>query len=210
MYTIWQAGGSGQMSEFPIGSVGHSLGQMVGVWHDKITLYQLDGTPLNDDTEAGSGTPGASPFENLVYISFDGSKFALTNVHIAGRPPIAKTFTGAMRDNLLVFDPLGPGAYENVGMSGGPGILTFNAQRLGPGCDIYMEPDFIMLTSPTTRIRHTVLYRGGEAVRTLTARGQKLSNDSSCRHPLDPRGLDGAVHGETFSSMIWSHLAPPL
>ena len=194
------------MSKFVQGSVGHSLEQMAGVWHDHITLYHLDGTPLSDDTEAGSGTPGASPFENLVYISFDGDKFALTNVHIAGRPPIAKTFTGKMRDGLMVFDPLGPGAYQNVGMSGGPGILTFNAQTLGPGCDIYMEPDFIMLTSPTTRIRTTVLYRGGQAVRTLTACGVKLSNDASRRHSLDPRGVVGDVHGATFSSDIWKHL----
>lgn len=195
------------MTEFEVGSVGHNLAQMAGVWHDHITLYHLDGTPLNDDTEAGSGTPGASPFENLVYISFDGQAFSLTNVHIAGRPPISKTFTGKMRDGLMVFDPLGRGAYENVGMSGGTGVLTFNAQHLGPGCNVYMEPDFIMLTSETTRIRHTVLYRDGSAVRTLTARGVKLCNDTKVRHPLDPRGPDGNVHGPTFSSNIWSHLS---
>ncbi len=197
------------MTELVHGSVGHSLQAMAGVWRDHITLYHLDGTPLDDDTQAGSGTPGASPFENLVYISFDGYNFALTNVHIAGRPMSAKTFTGKMRDGLMVFDPLGPGAYENVGMSGGPGILTFNAQYLGPGCDIYMEPDFIMQTSAATRVRHTVLYRGGQAVRTLTAHGVKLSDDASIRHHLDPRGSEGPVHGETFSSSIWSHLLKP-
>jgi hypothetical protein len=69
-----------------------------------------------------------------------------------------------------------------------------------------MEPDFIMLTSPTTRVRHTVLYRGGIAVRTLTARGDKLSDDASKRHALDPRGADGPVHEESFSSTIWEHL----
>jgi hypothetical protein len=194
------------MINFKVGSVGHNLSQMVGVWHDQISLFHLDGAPLSDDTQAGSGTPGASPFENLVYISFDGQAFSLTNIHIAGRPPIAKTFTGRMRDGLMVFDPLGSGAYENVGMSGGPGILTFNAHHLGPGCDIYMEPDFIMLTSETTRIRHTVLYRDGSAVRTLTARGMKLTDDPSVRHALDPRGSEGEVHGPTFSSEIWSHL----
>jgi hypothetical protein len=188
------------------GDVAQTLAAMAGVWHDRITLYHLDGTPLGDDTQAGSGTPGASPFENLVYISFDGAAMALTNVHIAGRPPIAKTFRANMRDGLLVFDRLGVGAYENIGMSGGPGILTFNAPALDRACEVYMEPDFIILTSPTTRVRHTVLYRGGVAVRTLTARGDKLSDDASTRHPLDPRGADGPVHEESFSSTIWAHL----
>ena len=194
------------MIDFAPGTVGHNLFQLVGVWRDHITLYHLDGTALSDDTEAGSGTPGASPFENLVYISFDGAAFALTNVHLKERPLSAKTFTGGMRDGLMVFDPLGPGAYENIGMSGGVGILTFKAQHLGPGCDVYMEPDFIMLTGPDTRIRHTVLYRNGKAVRTLTARGIRLSEDASKRHTLDPRGPEGDVHGPTFSSSIWSHL----
>jgi hypothetical protein len=186
--------------------VGATLAAMAGVWHDKITLYHLDGTPLSDDTEAGSGTPGASPFENLVYISFDGDRFALTNVHIAGRPVSAKTFRGGMRDGLMVFDSLGDGAFENVGVSGGPGILTFNALQLGPACEVYMEPDFIILLSPTQRVRHTVLYRDGIAVRTLTARGEKLSDNSSVRHQLDPRPLDEPIHMPTFSASIWSHL----
>jgi hypothetical protein len=188
------------------GDVATTLLSMAGVWHDRIVLYHLDGTPLENDTKAGSGTPGSSPFENLVYISFDGQDFALTNVHIAGRPPIAKTFRGKMRDGLLVFDRLGKGAYENVGMSGGPGILTFNAPALDNACEVYMEPDFIIMTSPTTRVRHTVLYREGKAVRTLTAKGEKISHDASARHALDPRGPDGPVHGETFSSTIWEHL----
>lgn len=188
------------------GDVAQTLSAMAGVWHDKITLYHLDGTPLDDDTQAGSGTPGASPFENLVYISFDGHNFALTNVHIKGRPLSAKTFRGKMVDGLMVFDALGDGAFENVGMSGGPGILTFNARQLGKACEVYMEPDFIILTGPQQRVRHTVLYRGGLAVRTLTARGHKLSDDATHRHPLDPRGPIGAVHEETFTSTIWRHL----
>jgi hypothetical protein len=194
------------MSKANQGDVGDTLRAMAGVWRDKITLYHLDGTPLDDDTQAGSGTPGASPFENLVYISFDGDQFALTNVHIAGRPTSAKTFRGRMRDGLMVFDSLGVGAFENVGVSGGPGILTFNALKLGSACEVYMEPDFIILLSPTQRVRHTVLYRGGVAVRTLTARGEKLSDDASVRHPLDPRPPGEPIHGDTFSATIWSHL----
>jgi hypothetical protein len=191
---------------FPIGSVGYNLMLLRGTWHDHIELYNLDGTPLDDDSSAGSGSPGPGPFDNLVYIDFDGQNLSLTNVHIRGREASAKTFTGKMRDDLLVFDPLGPGAYENVGMSGGPGILTFNARKLGAATDTYMEPDFIMLTAPGERVRHTVLYREGEAVRTLTAKGTRLLPTCDERHHLDPRGSGGPVHEPAFQSPIWQHL----
>jgi hypothetical protein len=191
---------------FPVGSVGYNLMLLRGTWHDHIELYKLDGSPLDDDSSAGSGSPGPGPFENLVYIDFDGARLKLTNVHTRGREPSAKTFCGSLQDDLLVFDPLGPGAYENVGMSGGPGILTFNARRLGQATDVYMEPDFIMLTAPGERVRHTVLYRHGEAVRTLTARGTRLSASCDQRHSLDVRGEQGPVHETPFSSTIWSHL----
>lgn len=195
------------MKQFPIGSVGHTLMQMHGVWHDYIELYELDGRHLSDDTNAGSGTPGASPFENLVYIDFDGENFKLTNVHFKGRPLDAKTFSGRLIDGLLVFDELGPGAFRNVGMSGGPGILTFNADRVEKACEIYMEPDFIYLISPNERLRHTVLYRDAVATRTLTARGHRLSPSCAKRLDIDPRGSDGPVHDEPFVTQIWSELA---
>jgi len=195
------------MKQFPLGSVGHTLQQMRGVWHDYVELFELDGSPLRDDTKAGSGTPGSSPFENLVYLDFDDERFWLTNVHYKGRPPDAKTFTGRLVDGLLVFDELGKGAFRNVGMSGGPGILTFNAERVGRACEIYMEPDFIYLLGAGQRIRHTVLYRNGVATRTLTARGFRLSPDCSRRLEIDPRGLDGPVHGERYVSQIWSELS---
>lgn len=198
---------SGQQPVFPVGSVGYNLMLLRGTWHDHIELYNLDGTPLADDSAAGSGSPGPGPFDNLVYIDFDGARLWLTNVHLRGREPGAKTFTGAMQDDLLVFDPLGPGAYQNIGMSGGPGILTFNARRLVEASGVYMEPDFIMLTAPGERVRHTVLYRHGKAVRTLTAKGTRLWPTCDSRHPLDPRGSDGPVHEQPFSSTIWSHLA---
>ena len=191
---------------FPIGSVGYNLMLLRGTWHDQVELFHLDGRPLEDDTNAGSGTPGPSPFDNLVYLDFDGQHLKLTNVHFRGRKPSAKTFTGQLRDNLLVFDPLGPGAYENIGVSGGVGILTFNARRLGQACDVYMEPDFIMLTAPGQRVRHTVLYRDGIATRTLTARGNRLSPTCDRRHTLDPRGSEGPVHESPFRAGIWKHL----
>jgi hypothetical protein len=188
---------------FPIGSVGYNLMLMRGTWHDHVETYHLDGRPLGNDTDAGSGTPGPSPFDNLVYIDFDGRCLKLTNVHFRGREPVGKTFTGELKDDLLVFDPLGDGAYENIGMSGGPGILTFNARQLDKACDVYMEPDFIVLTAPGERIRHTVLYRNGVATRTLTAKGTRLSPTCDKRHDIDPRGPDGDVHGEAFKATIW-------
>ena len=142
-----------------------------------------------------------------MYIEFDGERLKLTNVHMRGRAMSAKTFTGRMRDGLLVFDLLGPGAYENVGMSGGPGILTFAPREFGKATAIYMEPDFIAMTGDGERVRHTVLYRDSVAVRTLTARGRRLSRRCDVRHEWDPRGPDGPVHEEPFNANIWSNLA---
>lgn len=189
---------------FPIGSVGYNLMLLRGTWHDHVELFELDGQPLGEDTAAGS--PGPSPFENIVYIDFDGERLTLTNVHLRGRALSAKTFTGQLRDGLLVFDSLGPGAYENVGMSGGPGVLTFTARQLGKATDVYIEPDFIVVTAPGQRTRHTVLYRNGVAIRTLTAKGTRLAPTCDTRHELDPRGADGPVHEEPFQADIWSHL----
>jgi len=189
---------------FPVGSVGHNLMQLRGTWHDHVELFELDGQVLTEDSKAGS--PGSSPFENLVYIDFDGDVLRLTNVHLKGRQASAKTFIGRMTGDLLVFDSLGPGAYENVGVSGGPGILTFTARTLDRATEVYMEPDFIIITAPGKRTRHTVLYRGGKAIRTLTAIGERLSLACDSRHAMDPRGLDGPVHEQAFQSEIWAHL----
>ncbi len=191
-------------SNYPVGSVAHNLLQLHGIWHDHIDLFELDGQSLADDPQ--SGTPGAGPFENLVYIDFDGTELKLTNVHLRGREPSAKTFSGRMQDDVFVFDSLGPGGYENIGVSGGPGILTFTARTLGEATDVYMEPDFIIQTAPDRRTRHTVLYRNGQAIRTLTAVGKRLTDSCDSRHELDPRGTDGPVHEEPFQSTIWSHL----
>lgn len=187
------------------GTVKENLEAMHGVWHDVIELFDLDGTPLSEDK--ASGSPGKSPFENLVYFDFDGTKLSLTNVHIKGRPPAARTFTAGLIDGVLVFDSLGPGAFENIGVSGGPGVLTFNARVIDEASQVYQEPDFIYQPSPDTRIRHTVLYRDAVAVRTLTAHGSRLAADCRERHALDPRGADGPVHEAPMEATIWSHLA---
>lgn len=188
----------------PVGSVIHNLMRMRGTWHDQVELFELDGRPLADDTTLGSGTPGASPFDVLAYVDFDGQVLKVTNVWFRGRPIGAKTFSGRIRDNLLVFDPLGPGAPEIVGMSGGPGILTFNNLAIDQSCSIYMEPDFILLLGASERLRHTVLYAGGVARRTLTARGVRLDPTCDRRHPIDPRGSDGPVHGPAYSTDVWA------
>ncbi len=189
---------------FPIGSVGYNLMLMRGIWHDHVETYHLDGSPMSDDAKAG--TPGPSPFDNLVYIDFDGQRLTLTNVHLRGRVLSAKTFSGELKDGVMVFDALGPGAYENIGMSGGPGVLTFACREYNKATEVYSEPDFIVLTAPGERIRHTVLYSHGVAVRTLTARGTRLLPTCEKRHPIDPRGSEGPVHEEPFSATIWEHL----
>ena len=196
------------MSEpaFPAGSVAQNMMLLRGVWHDHVELFHLTGEPLADDTDAGSGTPGASPFDNLVYVDFDGQRLLLTNVHFRGRPAMAKTFAARLIDDVLVFDALGPGAYENIGVSGGPGILSFVPRVLDRATEVYAEPDFIMLLCEGQRIRHTVLYRNGRATRSLTARGVRLSTECRERHSLDPRGPDGPIHEQPFVSGIWSHL----
>lgn len=191
----------------PIGSVIHNLMRMRGTWHDQVELFELDGRPLSDDTALGSGTPGASPFDVLAYVDFDGARLTVTNVWFRGRPVGAKTFTGFVRDDLLVFDPLGPGAPEVIGMSGGPGVLTFNNAVIDNSCATYMEPDFILLLGASERLRHTVLYTGGIARRTLTARGVRLDPTCDRRHALDPRGADGPVHGPQYSTNVWAGLS---
>ena len=69
---------------FAAGSVGHSLLQMCGVWHDHCEVFSPSGEPLAADTL--SGTPGASPWDNLVYVDFDGENYVQTNVTFKGRP----------------------------------------------------------------------------------------------------------------------------
>lgn len=190
--------------DFPIGSVGYNLNLLRGTWHDRVETFGLDGQPMSDDSAAG--TPGPSPFDNLVYFDFDGQRLTLTNIPFSARKPVAKTFGAELRDDVLYFDPLGPGAYQNIGVSGGPGILNLVPATLGDATNAYMEPDVIVVTSPGTRIRHTVLYRGGHVVRTLTARGTRLTDGCLSRHALDPRGNDGPVHGELVQATVWQHL----
>lgn len=178
---------------FPPGSVGHALSLMGGIWHDHIEAFNLDGSPLAHDP--WSGMAGDTPFDNLVYIDFDGENYWQTNVTFSGRPFHARSFTAKLVNGILYFDKLGPEAPQHVGISGGVGVLWFLAQQnTAEPLSRYSEPDCITLDGFGRRTRMTALYRNGLVVRTLTAKGVRLSPIAATRHPLDPRGLDGPVH----------------
>ena len=176
----------------PVGSVGHTLSRMVGVWHDRVEIYSPSGELLSQDP--ASGTPGAAPFENLVYVSFDGVRYTQTNVAFRGRPLAVRTFSGRLEDGVLRFDSLGTDDPGHIGVSGGPGVLFFVAQELGQATQRYCEPDCVRLLGTSERTRTTVLYRGGRVVRTLTANGVRIAPTADQRVAWDPRGTFGPVH----------------
>lgn len=180
-----------KLSSFPIGSVGYNLCLMRGVWHDKLEMFELDGTPRFDDKQGGQ--PGASPFENLVYIDFDGENYRQTNVTFRGRPVHVRSFEGKLIEGILQFNKLGDGDGGHIGVSGGVGVLIFSPRIIDDSWMRYSEPDFIRIDG-NTRTRHTMLYRDGKLVRTLKVEGFRLSPVADKRMPFDPRGADGDVH----------------
>lgn len=93
------------MNVFPPSSVGHHLLRMRGVWHDHVEIFGLDGTPLAADTWAGAA--GAVPFDNLVYIDFDGVTYRQTNVTFRGRPLHVRSFQGTLRGGRAVLRQAG-------------------------------------------------------------------------------------------------------
>ena len=176
---------------FPIGTVGYNLMLMRGVWHDRLEMFEIDGTPRFDDTQGGK--PGVSPFENLVYIDFDGENFRQTNVTFRGRPIHVRSFEGKLIDGVLHFDKLGANDPGHIGVSGGIGVLIFAPKLIDESWMRYSEPDFICVKG-NSRTRHTMLYRDGKLVRTLSVVGHRLSPIPDKRMPFDPRGADGDVH----------------
>jgi hypothetical protein len=186
---------------FAPGTVGHTLGAMVGTWHDRVEVFALDGTPLPADTRSGS--PGPAPWENLVYIDFDGEQYRQTNVTVKGRPLQVRTFTGRLVEGVLFFDRLGPEDPQHVGVSGGPGIVCFVARRITNAWARYAEPDVIRLLGPNERSRTTILYRDGGLVRTLTAFGVRVSPTAHRRLDWDPRGAGGEVHAMSSESEVF-------
>jgi hypothetical protein len=176
---------------FPVGSVAYNLDLMRGVWHDKCSLFELDGTPRLYDEQGG--TPGNSPYENLVYIDFDGENYRQTNVTFKGRPLHVRSFEAQVRNGILRFNKLGEGDGGHVGVSGGSGILIFTPMFIDDSWKEYSEPDYISINGDN-RTRNTMLYRKGKLVRTLSVVGTRLSPVADKRMPFDPRGEIGEVH----------------
>lgn len=198
---------------FTLGSVGHTLTLMSGVWHDHVEIYDLTGKPLAYDEHGGKAGP--APYDNLVYIDFDGETYKQTNVTFKGRPLFVRSFAGTLVDGVLVFHKLGPEAPEHIGVSGGVGSLIFAPRAVDEAWQRYSEPDYVQLFGASERTRTTILYRNGVAVRTLKASGLKVAPVAERRLTWDPRGADGPVHeslpSETlvFQNPERRHLHPP-
>lgn len=169
-----------------------TLSDLRGVWRDRLTAVDGAGRVVNHDPHGG--VPGAFPYENLVYIDFDGERFVQTSVVLSGREPAVRTFEARRRDDTLVFTPLGPGAPTIIGVSAVRGHLWFVADDIvHDGISRYAEPDHIHVEGDR-RWRHTVLWRHGALVRVMHVAGSLLSRDTSRRRDDDPRGVDGPVH----------------
>lgn len=183
--------------------VAANLAAMRGVWHDHLVAYDPGGALVSDDPHGGQ--PGPFPYDNLVYVDFDGERFRQTNVTCRGRPLHVRTFTGRIDPaaGVLRFDPLGPNDPGHIGVAAGPGTLVFVAERNdGPAVARYDEPDFIK-QSGDQRVRTTVLYRHGAVVRTMTASGTRVAADPTVRVDWDPRGQDGPVHHDRSVTEVY-------
>ena len=175
------------------GTVADTLWRLRGVWHDVLTAFHPDGTPMSHD-EHGS-VPGPYPYENLVYIDFDGAAYAQTNVTVKGRPLHARSFTATLVDGVLVWDHLGTDDPGHIGVGAGDGAVIFTSRRNDhEGGVAYSEPDLVQLLGEDTRRRTTFLYRFGELVRTLRVDGERIATDPTVRVAWDPRGAEGPVH----------------
>lgn len=182
-------------------SVAQSLRRMRGVWIDVITVHSLQGEQLSEDVH--SGTPGAAPFENIVYIDFDGLHYRQTNVTYKGRKLHTRSFEGLVNDGILHFSKLGEDDPDHLGVSGGEGVIIFCPGRITPAWFRYAEPDFIQLIGDRHRVRRTLLYRDGKAIRTLSAHGTKIQDDAKSRVSFDPRGQQGEVHGPRIMTKVF-------
>jgi len=172
--------------------LGETLADLTGVWHDRLTAVDGSGRAVAHDPHGG--IPGEFPYDNLVYIDFDGTRFVQTSVVLSGRDAAVRTFEAHRRGDTLRFVPLGPGAPAIVGISPVRGHLWFVAEPIThEGISRYAEPDHIHVEG-ARRWRHTVLWRHGELVRVMHVAGDLLSRDVGVRHADDPRGTDGGVH----------------
>lgn len=189
-------------TSFAPGTVGYLLSMLCGVWHDHVTISDLAGNPLAYDDHAGS--PGAAPFDNLVYIDFDGEFYSQTNVTFRGRPLHTRSFSGRLKAGVLYFDSLGPQDPGHIGVAAGTNVLAFVPGTINDALKRYAEPDFITLHSPHQRTRSTVLYRDGVPLRCLFAQGTKIAASAGQRLPDDPRGQHGSVHELRSITQVFS------
>lgn len=181
------------------------LTSMIGVWHDHLCAYDLQGVIVSEDPFGG--VPGPFPYENLVYVDFDGEIYRQTNVTMAGRPLHTRTFTATACDGTLRFAPLGPEAPVHVGVSGGPGLIWFIAEDLASGgLQRYCEPDLIRIEGDSRR-RQTILFRDAALVRPMLVTGTRISHDTGSLHSLDPRPAGSSVHQGITATR--QYLKPP-
>jgi hypothetical protein len=164
---------------------------MRGVWHDHLELFEPDGA--HRPVDAQGGQPGASPFDNLVYIDFDGENYRQTNVTFQGRPLHVRSFCGKLVEGVLLFEKLGPNDPGHIGVAAGEGVLIFAPAVIDDSWMRYSEPDYIRVIGDT-RTRNTMLYRDGKLVRTMNVTGKRLAPAADKRMDFDPRGPKGDVH----------------
>ena len=180
---------------------------MVGTWHDVLQGYHPDGSPMAYDEHGG--TPGPYPYENLVYISFDGERYRQTNVTFRGRPVHERGFSAVHRDGILYFDQLGPNDPGHIGVSAGPGCIVYLPARIdGDAVHRFADPDYIRVLGADQRTRTTTLYRGGGLVRTLRVAGTRIAATADARVDWDPRGAAGDPHAAQSATTVYAS-APP-
>lgn len=188
-------------------SVVDSLWLFRGVWHDHLQGYHPNGEPMA--TDAYGGSPGPYPYEQLVYIDFDGERYQQTNVVVRGRDRHQRSFSGRIEDGVLVFDRLGPEAPRTVGVSGGAGVLVFLPERVDDASITrFTDPDFIRYLGGDQRTRTATLYRGGVLRRVLSVSGTRVSHDPGRRVSWDPRGPEGPVHVGERVTHVYAEAAP--
>jgi hypothetical protein len=179
------------------------LARMAGVWLDHLVAYHPDGSPMTHDPHGTS--PGPFPYDNLVYIDFDGERYTQTNVTFRGRPMHVRSFRAGVVDGVLRFETLGPNDPGHVGVSGGRGLIWFVPQRNDiEALTRYSEPDHIRLLSDDQRTRATTLYRHGELVRIMTVSGVRLAERADERIGWDPRGAAGDVHEVRSTTTVFA------
>jgi hypothetical protein len=183
------------------------LHAMSGVWHDVLQGYHPDGSLMAVD-EYG-GVPGPYPYENLVYITFDGTHYRQTNVTFRGRPFHERGFSAEIREGVLCFGELGPRDPGHIGVSVGPGSIVFLPARIDDDAvHRFADPDYIRLLGADQRTRITTLYRGGGLVRTLRVAGTRIAATADRRIEWDPLVADGDVHAPISTTQVYAAPSP--